>query len=372
MLEYKRINKFTQELKNYKIKEVQNYPNNKSVEQMTSEIKSLMQKHDLSENDFKSMQVVFNQSSADMSRTEFSKTIAVSIDKEKQRRLERNKNLTNFQKNSLKEQEDKHQETTKKKPVFNFNLVSIGKMGYTETKEFFKNLLQKQGYTQIEINTKPKNFNILDFNDKAIQLDINTNNPFVDQLAEASKKLYNVLVNGKSVEETRKLNPSNIKEEVTTLNLDLPGNEKDVKGTILNDNNPNEINVSTSKNGIDVENTPDNDLTEKDKAIIGFAKIKGIGTHEELWNFLENTQEGKQVLELYQEHVKDNDLTENDDMLTADDNPLTEEDLEFIDLYGIEGMKNHNDIVNFMNSEEWELIQQMQTNALTKSDDTPK
>lgn len=373
MLEYEKTNKFAQDLKNYKFNEIQNYSNNKSIEQMASEIKSLMKKYDLSEDNFKSMQVVFNESNASISSTEFSKTIATSIYKEKQKRLERNKILTENKDNSLNEQEDKHQETTKKKPVFNFNLASLGKMDIAETKEFFKNQLLKLGYSQAEINAKPKEFNVLDFNDKSMQLGVNTEKSFVDQLVEVSKKLYNVLVNGESIEDTRKLsNIGDIKQEQTTPNLDLPGNKNDVIGPISNDNNPKEINVTTSKNGMDIENIPDNDLTEKDKAIIDFAKIDGIGTHKELEDFLENTQEGKQIMELYQEHVKDNELTENDNMLTADDNALTEEDLELIDEYGLDGMENHNDIVEFMNSEEWELIQQMQTNALTKSDDTPK
>lgn len=371
MLEYEKTNKFTQDLKNYKFNEIQNYSNNKSIEQMTSEIKSLMKKYDLNEDNFKAMQVVFNGSSASISSTEFSKTIATSIYKEKQKRLERDKILTENKENSLKEQEDKHQETTKKKPVFNFNLASLGKLDVAETREFFKNQLLKLGYSQAEINAKPKEFNVLDFNDKAMQLNVNLDKSFVDQLVEVSKKLYHVLINGKSIDKTREANILDIKQEQTATNLDLPGEKNDVKGPVLNDNNPDEINVSTSKNGIDIENTPDNDLTEKDKDIINFAKIDGIGTHRELEDFLENTQEGKQIMELYQEHVKDNELTEDDDMLTADDNALTEEDLELIDQYGIDGMENHNDIVNFMNSEEWELIQQMQTNALTKSDDTP-
>lgn len=371
MLGYEKTNKFTQELKNYKFNEIQNYSNNKSVEQMTSEIKSLMKKYDLSENDFKSMQVVFNGSSASISSTEFSKTIAISIHKEKQKRSERNKILTENQTDSLKTQEEKHQETTMKKPIFNFNLVSLGKMDIAETKEFFKEQLLKLGYSQTEINTTPKEFNVLDFNDKAMRLDVNTNKPFVDQLVEVSKKLYNVLINGKSIDEARKSNILDIKQEQTTTNLDLPGEKNDVMGPVLNDNNPDEINISTSKNGIDIENTPDNDLTEKDKTIIEFAKIDGIGTHQELKDFLENTQEGKQIMELYQEHIKDNELSEDVEVLTNDDNALTEEDLELIDQYGIDA-KNHADMVEFMNSEEWELIQQMQTNALTKNDDTPK
>lgn len=52
-----------------------------------------------------------------------------------------------------------------------------------------------------------------------------------------------------------------------------------------------------------------------------------------------------------------------------EDNDLTPEDLEDIANYGIEGITSHSKMEEFRKSEEWEQIQSMQENALSRYDD---
>ena len=74
----------------------------------------------------------------------------------------------------------------------------------------------------------------------------------------------------------------------------------------------------------------------------------------------DNSQENESELS-DQEPVQGEDSLEDDE--------LTQEDLDDIMEYGIEGMKTHSDMEEFRNSEEWEQIQAMQASALTRDDE---
>lgn len=285
---------FLKELNNYKVNEVRNFENNKSLGQIHSEVKSLFEKNDVTDSDYQLLQVIINSSSVDCSVSSLSKSFAKNIYDKKQKPKD-DKQRTEDNKN--KQQKPDEQTQKKKKPSFNFNLVSVGEMNIAEIETFFRENLIKQGYTTQELNSS-KDFNILDFNDKAMDLGINTNATMVEQLAEATQKLYAVLVNGMSIEDAKKLNPHDLKKEATEVNLDLPGTKNDVQKTLDSTNDdPKEINVSTDGEKADIENTPDNDLTEQDLQEIKMYGIEGIGTHKEMEEF-RNSEEYQMLTEL--------------------------------------------------------------------------
>lgn len=94
---------------------------------------------------------------------------------------------------------------------------------------------------------------------------------------------------------------------------------------------------------------------------------EGASIKEAIENFSK-----KAKLLFFQGNEKENSNQEDNQKSTTNQNgdELTEEDKQMIEDFGIEGIKTHSDMVEFMNSEEYEMIQQMQTNALSKNDDS--
>lgn len=285
------------DIQNYKLNEIHNFKNNKSISQIESDILRLFEKNHFDSNNNQEIEATINGDAVEFKPSTYSKVLAKKIFDEKQRRLKLEEKQKDSRKNVLDQQnanEDgtnkTNQNHAKKKPNFNFNLVSIGEMNIEEIEAFFTEKLLKQGYTQEELNSS-KDFSILDFNDKAMDLGVDTNATMVEQLAEATQKLYAVLVNGMSPDDAKNLNPHDVKNEATETNLDLPGTENDVIKTVYRDDTPEEINTSFSTtNGLDIENKPANDLTEEDLNEIEQYGIEGIGTHAEMEEFRQSEE----------------------------------------------------------------------------------
>ncbi len=297
MSENEQTIKLFKDIQAYKLNEIHNFKNNKLLSQIESDILGLYEKNNFDLKHNKEIEATINGTTVEFKPSTYSKILAKKIFDEKQRRLELEQKQKNSRKNVLDQQNTNEDETlknnqnhAKKKPNFSFNLVSIGEMNIEDIEAFFTEKLLKQGYTQEELNSS-KDFNILDFNDKAMDLGVDTNATMVEQLAEATQKLYAVLVNGMSPDDAKNLNPHDVKNEATETNLDLPGNKHDVIKTVYRDDTPEEINTSFSTtNGLDIENTPDNDLTEEDLYEIEQYGIEGIGTHAEMEEFRQSEE----------------------------------------------------------------------------------
>lgn len=285
------------DIQNYKLNEIHNFKNNKTLSQIETDILGLFEKNHFDSNNNQEIEATINGDNVEFKPSTYSKVLAKKIFDEKQRRLKLEQKQKDSRKNVLDQQnanedgtEKNNQNHAKKKPNFSFNLVSIGEMNIEEIEAFFTEKLLKQGYTQEELNSS-KDFNILDFNDKAMDLGIDTNATMVEQLAEATQKLYAVLVNGMSPDDAKKLNPHDVKNEATETNLDLSGTENDVIKTVYRDDTPEEINTSFSTtNGLDIENKPANDLSDEHRKLMERWGVTGIGTDEEFENFLESPE----------------------------------------------------------------------------------
>lgn len=295
MAENEQTIKLFKDIQAYKLNEIHNFKNNKPLSQIESDILGLYEKNNFNLKHNKEIEATINGTAVEFKPSTYSKILAKKIFDEKQRRLEleqkdSRKNVLDQQNTNEDETLKNNQNHAKKKPSFNFNLVTIGEMGIEEIEAFFTEKLLKQGYTQEELNSS-KDFNILDFNDKSMDLGVDTNATMVEQLAEATQKLYAILVNGMSPDDAKNLNPHDVKNEATETNLDLPGNKHDVIKTVYRDDTPEEINTSFSTtNGLDIENDPDNDLTEEDLYEIEQYGIEGIGTHSEMEEFRQSEE----------------------------------------------------------------------------------
>lgn len=293
------INGFAKELNSYAKKP---HPD-KGVESLKSDIKHIFDEFGVNDSNFALIGLTVNNSNETSVETKNVSTYIDKISKKIFEREEYKKKQSNQTNNNNKDSKDENHinENDKKKnnPKFNlsFDLSSIGSASPEDLETYFESLLIKKGFEKEDLNKTGSGLNILDFNDRAMDLNVSPDIPFVEQLVEISKKLYKIMVNGEDIETVRQQsiysNPTT--EKQTQFNLDQPGDEFDVQGLATSKKTaPDEINVSLNnqngKTAVDIENTPNNDLTQKDLEEIDAFGIDGINTHAEMEEFRQSEE----------------------------------------------------------------------------------
>lgn len=185
----------------------------------------------------------------------------------------------------------------KRKPLLSFNLASLGKAEPEEIEDFFRRKFMAAGYTEEELSTPNPDLNVLDFKDKSMDLNIDPNNSVIEQLAECVKKMFKVMINGESIESVRNSDNLHAQEEQTSYaDPNQPSNMVFEKRVMADTETP-EVNVSLDENKFDIDNNPDNDLTPEDRFEIEQFGIEGINTHAEMEDFRQ-TEEYEQLQQM--------------------------------------------------------------------------
>lgn len=291
------INGFGEKLSSYTKKSHEN----KSLETIRSELKTIFKENGINDSNFAIVSLAVSDGSTELSTSststyidKLSKKIFDKAEKEKAKKEGR--------------EPDKKEDKTakpKKKPILSFDLASLGKAEPEEIEDFFKRKFMAAGYTEEDLSKPNPNFKVLDFKDKGMDLNIDPSKSFIEQLAECVKKMYKVMINGESLETVKNSNDLHTQETQTSYNLDLPGNEFDKQGT-TNTDTP-DVKVDFYKNKLDIDNNPDNALTEEDKAEIEQFGIDGIKTHAEMEEFRQS-EEYEQL-----QQMMTNSLSKHDD-----------------------------------------------------------
>lgn len=276
---------------------------NEDLETIKNGLKAIFKSFDVNDSDLAEFSLTINNSNETSVETKNVSSYIDKISKKIFEREERKKNQSEQTNNNNKDSKDENHknENSKKKnkPKFNlsFDLSSIGSASPEDLEKYFESLLIKKGFEKEDLNKTGSGLNILDFNDKAMDLNVSPDIPFVEQLVEISKKLYKIMVNGEDIETVRQQsiysNPTT--EKQTQFNLDQPGDEFDVQGLVTSkETAPDKINVSlNNQNGntaVDIENTTNNDLTQKDIEEIDAFGIEGINTHAEMEEFRQSEE----------------------------------------------------------------------------------
>lgn len=138
----------------------------------------------------------------------------------------------------------------------------------------------------------------------------------------------------------------------------------------VNDSNFNIIKIATSESLLDSDSQNASSFIEAIAQKVYKINSKEKDEENEQ-DFIDEENANKSKNEDQEEQEKsetqEEDKTQEENQ-EEDENALTEEDLEEINLYGIEGITNHKQLMDFKNSEEYELIQNMMANTLSKSD----
>lgn len=276
---------------------------NEDLETIKNGLKAIFKSFDVHDSDLAEFSLTINNSNEISVET---KNVSTYIDKfskkifEREERKKNQSEQTNDNNKDSKDENHKNENGKKKnKPKFNlsFDLSSIGSASPEDLEKYFESILIKKGFEKEDLNKTGSGLNILDFNDKAMDLNVSPDIPFVEQLVEISKKLYKIMVNGEDIETVRQQsiysNPTT--EKQTQFNLDQPGDEFDVQGLVTSkETAPDKINVSlNNQNGntaVDIENTSSNDLTQKDIEEIDAFGIEGINTHAEMEEFRQSEE----------------------------------------------------------------------------------
>lgn len=277
----------------------------KSLETIKSELSTIFKENGVNDSNFSIVGLAISTDSVEVSTSSTSNY----IDKLSKRIFDK------AEKDNAKKEGKEFNNQTKttkplRKPNLTFNLAQLGKADPGEIEDFFRRKFIAAGYTEEDLNKPNPNLGVLDFKDKGMDLNIDPGKNAAEQLTECVKKLYRIMINGESIEAVRNSNDLHVQEKQTSVNLDLPGTENDFQ-----------------KSNIDTD-APDVKVN-----------LSGNSSHK--------------LVDI------DNDL----------DNALTPEDKFEIQQFGIEGIKTHAEMEEFRKSEEYEQLQQMMTNALSRNDD---
>lgn len=292
------INGFGEKLSSYTKKSHEN----KSIETIKSELKTIFEENGINNSNFAIVSLAVNNGSTELSTsstsTYINKLSQKLFDKaEKEKAKKEGRNPDN--------KEDKNQQP-KKKPLLSFDLASLGKAEPEEIEDFFRRKFMAAGYSEEELNTPNPNLNVLDFKDKNMDLNIDPSKSVIEQLAECVKKMFKVMINGESIESVRNSDNLHAQEEQTSYaDPNQPSNMVFEKRAMANTENP-EVNVSLDKNTLDIDNNPDNDLTEEDRFEIEQFGIEGINTHAEMEEFRQ-TEEYQQLQQMMSNSLSKHD-----------------------------------------------------------------
>lgn len=302
---------FMEDLKVYFKKELANLENNKSKEQLASEIKSLFEKNHIADGESRLVVEMLENSGISISSQSHSKEIANKLYNTKQKKM-------GAQKDPAEKDEDKQHNSNHR--GFWFFISDIKDYSDAQLKDFLRGKFLTHGWTEEELNKICKKGDI-NYEDTAIpksNLDPNIEGlTFLDAYVEITKLLIKIHFQNKD------------------------------KDQVLKDPDDNLKNIA--RKWTDKQNQQEGSAPELDNS---------------LDNDLQDMSDDFELDPSIQEESEQNSKSE------VDDDALTEEDIEIRDKYGVDVSK-HSEMVEFLQSEEWEQIQQMQTNALSKSDSIP-
>lgn len=301
-----------EDLKKYSQKELYDFSNEKSKEQMSSEIKSLYAKYGIDPNKLHNYSEL-NGLGEILSRSK-------SQPNEMAKRLFDKKEKKLSSQNEKNDKQAGEDEKPNKHRNFSFSISAIKDYSDAQLKDFFRNKLLTNGWTEEEINR------VREKDAKSTY----TDNPMSENNFTANTNGLTVL---ESLVETVKL----------IIKIKIQGKDKD---QVLKDHDDNLKNIVRKWN---------NKETQNEQLDQGFDYA------------LENDLQG--TPDEFEQDSPVQEEPEPDAEPAPDDDALTEEDIELVNQYGIDA-KKHSDMVEFLNSEEWQQIQSMMSNTLSKSDST--
>lgn len=301
------INGFCNSISKY----IKSSHSNKSLDALKNEINEIFKEHGVNDSNFSLISLAIKDDNIEFSSTsclKFTNNLADKIYKNEQKKIkqennEQNENSKNKEDELKNNKDNQNTKKNKSRPMLSFNLAELGDNEPSVIKEYFKRKFLAAGYTNDDLNKPNSNIKALDFNDKGMDLNVDPNQGVLDQFVEIIKKMYMIMINGESLDAVRNsTNFLHTKETETTFNLDLPGTEHDMQGT-LNTYTP-DVKVDFYKNNLDIDNNTDNKLTpeaEENKALYGL-EVNTMDEYEAVMKELEETG----VLEAYS-------LSKNDD-----------------------------------------------------------
>lgn len=310
--------KFVEELKRYKAAEASNFANGKSKEQMKREIEAIFDKHGIDKYKAGIFAKFSENDGVSVSRNSYPKEIAKKLYNLKQKKNEAQKDSANNGEDKEKQYSESDEEKQNKQRKFDFSLNEIKNLNDNQLKDYFRNKMLTHGWTEEEINKPCGKDAKSSFTDNSIpenSFSVNTNGLTVlESIVNLAKLIIKIKVLGQEKEQVLKDYNDNLKNIVKKWN----DNKQENFGQDFDNNYENDLQPQIDDLVLD---EPDLDMQSEQESLV-------------------------------------------------DDDALTEEDIELINMYGIDA-KNHTELVDFFNSEEGRQIQQMQTNALSKSDSIP-
>lgn len=269
-------------------------PDNATLEEIKIQVRKLFASHGVNASTYTRFQFSLDEGEATCSN----KTIKDCADMLAQK-IYREKTRKRQSEEALNNENEQQKQTSHKKPkiAISFDLVKLGDCSFEEIEAYFKQQFLKAGFPASELDSPNPKFSILDFNDASMDLNISLDVPLVEQFAEATKKLFAIMVNNTPLEVVRNMTPTEldqIRAEETTTNLDLPGYENDVQTSSQDTSGKIDVsygNIQNGNIGVDIDNgeTP---LTPEDEEEIELYGIDGIHNHEEMENFRTSAEYG--------------------------------------------------------------------------------
>lgn len=266
-------------------------PNNATLEEIKIQVRKLFASHGVNAQTYTRLQFSLDEGVATCSN----KTIKDCADVLAQK-IYREKIRKRQQENALN-QEEFQKTIPHKKPriAISFDIVKLGACSLDEIESYFRRMFLKAGFPSSKLDSPNPKFSILDFNDNSMDLNINPDAPLVEQFAETTKKLFAVMVNNTPLNVVRNMVPTElnqIRAEKTTTNLDLPGYENDVQTSSQDSSGKIDVsfgNIQNGQIGVDIDNS-ESPLTPEDEEEIELYGIEGINTHEEMENFRDSDE----------------------------------------------------------------------------------
>ena len=280
---------------------------NTSKETMQSDIKNIFDRFGINDSNFTIITLALGGSDvAVKSASAYIKKIATKLFEKEERRKERREML---EQNAEKGKERKKSSNESKKRPICFNITELGDLTPEAISGHMARKLKLAGYSEEDLTKPLDQLNVIGLNDQSTNLNISPDAPILEQFVELIKKLYLIHVNEASIDEVKYLSMNDLithaKDEETTFCHNVDGEH--IHGT---EDTKEEADVEVSMNA-----------------------------------------DGGKGFEV--EH----------------EDPLTEQDEYEIELFGIENITTHAEMEEFRNSEEYELIQNLQSQSLTKNDE---
>ncbi len=210
--------------------------------------------------------------------------------------------------NSNKPRSKKPEDLLRKRPMC-FNISEVGDLPLVSARGYMEKRLRMRGFSSEEMNQPLEQLSVLGTDDRAMNLNISPDENIVNQLVEMSKKLYLVFVKNIPVQEVRNMTLTTLLTNAKDddSSFNFSTNGKQFKGEV--DTDEPDIEVSVGANGNKGANVENDILDEKDKQEIEMYGLEGIATHSEMEDFRESAE-----YELLQS-LQENNLSKSDDII---------------------------------------------------------